>query len=504
MLTQAYYAGGQLPADQHGQQLFALVTVAAKMRHAMLRQWANETLQLAEGLPQQGGERQQIEQGTLSALADVDAAEALRILNQLAPAAVAGNQIGTQTFDRRNSAARQVFPKYWKSTREPDLNAVRGTAIYLGETGQYPFAAVGLILKDVGAKDRAGAEMLFLDAMQYYQRQQASSIQAHIDFRSLLQAARGIVPDAMLRAAIEASVSRLLKEAEEPPPKGTTYVGRHYTPAGFIEPRSNVEDTLFRLMGLIREFAPALEKTIQAQLTHLAKPVPSDVGALPDDYFEVANLIGPPDGPALPPDRIAELRENARGAGARRLAATDPEAALRLANTLTNPELRASTIIAIAEGKLKEIDPERAAKLIAEVESSGIKPPSDRPSPNSADERAQLAALVTLARGQASRDDPELWNTLNRGLDLAERVFQEQLKTGALRAGYIGLPDWQGPTYSPVFTDAISLIKIGVERQTVNTLGWLAQQREPLLKSFLLIAAADGLWNKQQVGTAGP
>jgi hypothetical protein len=69
-----------------------------------------------------------------------------------------------------------------------------------------------------------------------------------------------------------------------------------------------------------------------------------------------------------------------------------------------------------------------------------------------------------------------------------------------------GVADWTGPVpgVGPggPFLQAVALIKIGMEKETANTLGWLAQQHDAALKSYLLISAAEGLWNKQKPASA--
>lgn len=489
MLQQAYYLGGQLPVEDHAYQLGKLVIASSKMKHPMLRQWVTEVFQLTAGLPQQSP-RQSVEQGALGALAEVDPTEALRMLSRMSPATL-GKQVGGQSFDNRSNAAREVFPKYIQEVQDADLDAIRSAAIYLGETGQYPFQAVGMILKDVSAIDDAVAESLFLDAMQYYQREQINSFQFHIEFRQLLEAAKGVVPDAMERAALEMAMHRLLEQAEEPVPETQLYFGRTYTGNSYIEPHSIAEDMIYRLLPLVRRFAPDLEVRIRESLPHLTSPVPSDIGPVPEVVsFTAIRFVDPSDTETRAKFETQVLNGGLERA-ARRIAATDLEAAIRIANSITDPTLKSATLLAISPDKVQDNIEGDESKLESSPGTSSLKP-------EEADESNQMASLMTAARVASNDDSSDRWSTLKRALDFAEELFQKARVVGKVEVSYWQTEDWEGPGYiAPGFQEANELIKIGMEKEKANTLGWLAQQHDPALKSYLLISAAEGLWSAE-------
>jgi hypothetical protein len=464
------------------------------MRHPLLRQWVSEVLQLTAGLPQRGM-RQPTEQLALKSLAQVDAAEALRMLSELTPATLAGLQ--TRGWDVRTNAAKDIFPKYWKGVQDPDVEAVRSAAIYLADTGQYPSGALALILKDVGTKDVAEAEMLFLDAVGYHQRGQFTDFQVHSQFFELLKAAKGVVRDSMERNGVEVAVARLLKQAEDPPPANMIYVGRVASGDGFVELKSVAEEYLYKLLPLVREFAPELEASIFERSPHFKVVVPSDIGPLPEGYQEGGTIsLGNADGTAGDFDKdpqkkaqlFAQITNMTRANGARRFAESDPEAARKLANAITDPALRATTLAELSGNPQQPPDVMRDAKGAAVQ----IDPK---------DQKAQLGLVVSMARAQAARNDSELWNTLTRGLEQAEELFEEEIRKGQRTVVYGIGPDGEGPLYRAAgFQEANTLIGIGMEKQTDYTLAWLGQEHEVALKSYLLVTAAEVLWNKQKSG----
>jgi hypothetical protein len=493
LLEQAYYLGGQLPADQHAYQMGALVIVASKMKHPTLRQWAHETIQLTQGLPQ-GGMRTPTEQGALSALVDVDPAEAIRMLILLPPPTLTQVERAGARADYRTVTARTVFPRYWKGVKTPDVGLLRSVADHLGRTGDYPFGALSQILGDVNEKDPALAQMLFLDALQYYQLDQPKTYGFHAQFVVLLHAVQKILPEPMMRSAMEASVSKLLKAAAAPLPSDMIYVGRIASGDGLVELQSPAEETLFKLLPLVRQFSPDLESQILEERSGLGRIIPS-IGALPPDYSEISTIIE--QNPEKRAEWLARIENQTHAKNAKRLAATDPETALRLASQITDSSMRDSTLVAIAQGKLKETDPAQAAKLLAEANAST--PQSDSTSQTNWN---RLVPLLDSARGFAQSHDPELWNTIKRGLELAEELFvEEQRNSKTPYVNYATSPDWTGPLYGgpdTAFIPTVQLIKIGMEKETANTMGWLAQQHDSLLKSFLLVAAADALWVAQR------
>jgi hypothetical protein len=404
-------------------------------------------------------------------------------------------QIPGLSNDYRTTTATRIFPKYWKGTKTPDIEAVRSVADSLGRTGQYPFSALSAILTDVHAKDPALAEMLFLDALHYYQADKPKSF-GHSQFLALLQAAEKIVPDSTIRTAVVAAVSKMLQGAEEPLPEAMIYRGRMASGDGMVELQSPAEESLFRLLPLVRQYVPGLEEQILEKRIGLGRILPSALGTLPRDYSEISTMI------EQDPKRRTELRatlaDSARSRNVQRFAASDPEFALKVAESIQDPAVKATAFVIIAQGKLKETDPARAAKLIEQAGIGSARRGWDiEPTQNT-----ELAKLVSSARALFPENDPDLWNTLERGLNLAEELFvEEQRNSKTPYINYSGGPDWAGPVFggpATAFIPAVVLIKIGIEKQTANTLDWLAQQRDPLLKSFLLIAAAEGLWDKRR------
>jgi hypothetical protein len=423
------------------------------------------------------------------------------MLTQLTPAAIGSLQLNGRGFDIRTNAARDIFPKYWKGVQSPDVDAVRSVAIHLADTGQYPAAALAAILKDVGAKNPAAAEMLFMDALGYHQRDLYTDFQVHSQFLELLKAAKGIVRDSMERTGIEIAVTRLLKQAEQPPPKDMVYVGRIASGDGFVELKSVAEEYLYKLLPLVREFAPELEDRILERSPHFKTIVPSEIGPLPEGYTEGGTLsLRNADGsagdfekdPQQKADLFAKLTNMNRAGAARRFAESDPEGARKLANAITDPALRAATLAELSG------NPQQAPEVMRDAKGAAVQI-------DPKDQKAQLGIVVSLARAQAGRNEPELWATLSRGLELAEELFETDIRAGQRAVIYSISPDAEGPLYRATgFQEANALLRIGIEKHAENTLAWLAQEHDPALKSYLLVTAAEVLSAKEKADVQQP
>jgi hypothetical protein len=93
-----------------------------------------------------------------------------------------------------------------------------------------------------------------------------------------------LLPEPMMRAAVEAVVGKLLKLATEPLPSDMIYVGRIASDDGYVELQSPAEEALFKMLPLVRQFSPELEGVILEERGGLGTILPSDMGPLPPDH----------------------------------------------------------------------------------------------------------------------------------------------------------------------------------------------------------------------------
>jgi hypothetical protein len=457
LLGQAYQLAGQYSPGEHARHMEMLISAASRMRHPSVKQWVTEFFQLTQNLPN-GHHRLYLQKDALTALSQVDPEQALRLLGQLEPLSVALPANSSPSQDLRAEAASLIFVRYWKNAASPDVAAIRAVAEYLSQTGQYPFIGIASILRDVAAKDPLAAESLFFQGIEHYQRVDPNSFM-HSVISSLLNAGKNVVPDSQLQMGIGIVVDRLLAQADQMP-RGM-----------FMGVRSMAGSILRDLLPLVKEFRPDLEKQILGKYPDL-REAPTDRGANPK---------------ALP--------ERVRVGSVQRLARSDPHAALEMSSRFRDPSLRAAALAGVIQEGLQRKDPAQAASVLKEIEAI-----YDSFDPE--DEVRRLGVLVSLARGQAARDDPRLWETLSRGLDVAEDLFVAQMRqpmSGEERDRYSSAGLTERPADSSAgFNLANDLMRLAAREETANALGWLSQPHDPVLKSYLLISAAEGLWDSRR------
>jgi hypothetical protein len=301
----------------------------------------------------------------------------------------------------------------------------------------------------------------------------------------------------MVRTAAELLVDRLLKQAEAPVPDTIVSFFRVYFSEGVVELHSAAEDCLYHILPLIREIEPGLEARIMKERPGFKVKVPGSLGPVPEGYSESdLTIVGPDTTPAEKEHVRESMMDDVRSDNPVRMAEKDPGMAVVLAKTISDPAKRATALDRISQEKLKNSEEGQADSLIQMARSAM--------NSDAKDDGERLALLVALARSQSQHHDSDLWDTLSRGLELAESVFAEATKITPGAVGfYYRKGEYEGPGYStPRFSEANLLIRIGMEKEMANTLGWLAKEHDPALKAYLLISAAEGLWNKQKSSIA--
>jgi hypothetical protein len=459
LLDQASQLAEQLSPGERARHMQELISMAAKMHHRSLRQWVGEFFELVENIPR-GHHRSYLQKQVLTSVADIDSELAFKLLADLEPLSVAIPNLFSPVQDLRAEAAAAILPRYWRESRSADFTAIRAVSQRLGDTGQYPFLGTSAIFQDIAAKDLFAARTLFYDGLQYYERTKVSW-DAYTQIPSFLKNAKGALSDLDLQTGIQVAVTHILAEPDRKTMESSTYA------------RSTALEVLRNLLPLVQQLRPDLQKQIF-------------------DTYPAVQAVR-----RRGVSRSQEVPEFLRLGTVERLATTDPNAALEMSKSFADPSLRASALASVVEGSMQQTD---AAFAVAAEGATQIEKILNSISPDHKSE--QLSVLVSLARAQASRRDARAWETVNRGLDLAKDQFEADMRkelTAAERArlAEAGLTE-KPASHCVCFNIENDLMKLAVENQPVNAMSWLSQQTDPLLKSYLLISAAQGLWKNQK------
>ena len=207
-----------------GDRTFLLTTdanTAATIDPEFCRSWSKELFSFALTLPP-SALRVAAEKNALVALSEVDAKTAFEMFPRVdLPFPLSDGRLPE---DVRTDAATTVFAEFWKHNKSSsDLADLRSQADKLGNTGQYPYLGIEPILEDVIKQDEAEGEAMFLQALSYYRR--GSRIDREDDdFREFIDATWHALPIQLRRAALSASVERLINESK--PRDGEVFSGK--------------------------------------------------------------------------------------------------------------------------------------------------------------------------------------------------------------------------------------------------------------------------------------
>lgn len=476
LLIRSYLLGQQFTPEERAFHLTELTRAAAKIEPPFDRLWAEQLFQLSFQLPMSWN-RVAHEKNALQALAEVDPIRAFELFGTLDDPVP--TPAGTLPEDVRAYAARTVFYKYWKLRGTKSLGDIRAQAEHLGETGQYPYAAIALIIRDVEREDKLEAQSLYDDALTFYGQGSRFS-QTDEEFLGFVNTLWDVTPLTLKTQALQLSVARLIEKRK--PDTDTSYVGTVTSDQGTVQFEEKERQLLYELLPRIREVDPQWADRVARD--DLA--VPSRADAANNARSEGAVIEGVS---GADPSQLKALRERIlqgqRADQISEVAKTDPARAYTLSRTLTDSEFRADVLAAVAEGYSAENDPhsepylDEASKIIESMHDSPGK----------------VHALTSLARAAATIHDlKRLRTTLKQGLDLGEELFSEDRDVHPGKLSYDAV----------CFAEMMRLTRIGAQSDAQWTLTYLDRVQDELLQAYLPIEAALALFDDQRTnsGTA--
>jgi hypothetical protein len=234
--------------------------------------------------------------------------------------------------DVRADAAIDIFPNYWQSAGRDGLPQIMKVAEHIGDTGEYPYSAMGLIIKELGKiqddEGRAEANGILSEAMGYYQRGSALKFRNRRDeFLELLQNAKSTVSNAQFASAVELFVDRLLND----PAPAERYLGEIGTSRGTLRFTDSNRAFLFRVFHFLSEVNPR-------RAARLSQLYP-DLTQADGNILYAAYTVGR----GTLPESQTTLNENLQRSVRYHLESlqqTNPQAALQVAETQPTPGLR--------------------------------------------------------------------------------------------------------------------------------------------------------------------
>jgi hypothetical protein len=479
ILAESYQLGRSLVPSERAILLNHLTRTAAEHHLACTAAWTEENLRLARQLPMDWN-RLAIEKNAVVALSYVKPDRAMTLLRSMDLPVSDG--LGFPE-DVRSDGATIIFQNYWRAHRPKGVPELRAEAVYLGQTGQYPYRGIRGIVDDVAAtfpKEPGqlpeAARSLVLEAYSFYERGSKFQVEDD-DFVEFLQVLHPILPVPLLRQGLELAVERLL-DADRPLDK-QTYLAHVQTEKGTATFHRRQEKLLFDLLPLVRAVDP----------DWVAQIVRRDPGLAQADGFgkelAVEGIINP--GESGSPELQSHGLQQSRAQGAGELAATDPDAAMRMAQTIADPSLRTVALANIANA-VGQSAPGRAGEIEKAIADTV---------PSIKDSQDRLVALSAQARAAASAGDMAGFRDLaGRCFALGEELFEEELDAHPGRATYT----------SPVYNVLDELVRSATPFDPTTAVSKVDQVENAALKAYLLHSLAVELYaiQKQEAPSEKP
>ncbi len=471
LLIRSYLKSKDFTPSDRALLLNRLAAAASKLQPPLTKLWSEEAFQVASKLPLNDENRQVYQANAAVELVTVDPKRAFEVLAMIDPPEP--TQEGqSKPMDMRTYAAENVFPEIWKTDGVPALDHIRAQAEHIGETGEYPYRAIGKILPDVGKRSQPKAETLFTEALSYYTKS-APDHDSDREFALFLSESWGVVPRSLELQALKVAVAHLNQSKNSA--KNSAFMARVQTAKGASEFTELSDELLYELLPKIRELDPQWAQELTEKNDALGKA--ATIGDKPKykESVVIHNTSG------ASPAQVAAAGEagleRSRLRNITDMARSDPEGALRLSAYLADPTLRSIAVARIAAA-FAENSPERAEDLIKQDKNAveGIQ-----------DKREKVRVLVALAEAAgAAHDRGTMDESLSHGLDLGEEVLQEYLDTHPGANVYT----------VDLFREISKLITLGMREEPNACLEHIAGLSNPELQAHLLIDAAQALVRK--------
>jgi hypothetical protein len=211
--------------------------------------WSKELFSLAFSMPV-GWDRIAAEKNALVPLSKIDPELAINLFSKVE--VPEPDPDGEFPEDVRADAAIEIFSNYWRFAGSTGLPRIESLARHIGDTGEYPYRAMGRIVKKLvglpGTEGNIKGNKIFSEAVTYYLRG-SKFLNRDQEFLEFLQNAKSAASEAEYQQALRIFVNRLTTEA----PKDENYIAEIGTAGRTFRFADENRTLLFRTLPLIAE-----------------------------------------------------------------------------------------------------------------------------------------------------------------------------------------------------------------------------------------------------------
>ena len=344
---------------------------------------------------------------------------------------------------------------------------IQSMAYWVGSTGEYPYRAISEVLDKISAGHSDTADTLVTDALRF------SMIDRHFldqnkELTEFILSVQHHARSDLLREAITLDLDALDRESKDD--KAPHHTIEATSNGSTVRFNSGPQYLAYRLLPVIRSLDPDWAGQVKKKYAVLANLPELPQGA---QVTMVGSVSFP--GQQVGSAETSEALDENRIMRAGMLAGEDPQAAAQIALQVSDAELRAIALAAVAPAYMT-VDAKRANSWI--TESSDLLrslPPTE----------TKLRLMVSLAEAKASQGDTDAaLDLMGKSFDLGEELFAQYIRANPGQMAYnaTGMDELVELTSKMCQKSAFQALVI----RRVETL------REDTLKARLLVASAQG------------
>lgn len=459
LLERSHAANEEVLPEQRASLLARQISIVSRLNSETAEKWAQELFQLgADQADDQKRARMQVL--AIQMVAQGDPEFGLKLLHQIKPVAET-DASALFSASLISTAATPVFQGLARDKGESQLPRLRQEALRLAAESQYPYAAMaGAVIElvrdhrrggpDSGDGQAVAVESVFDEAVATYERS-FPTWSVNSDFGRMLQRLAYQLPEEKVRHALEVFVNNV---QTTPAPSGVWV--KLDSGVGTTQMSDPVEVALYQYMSLLNEFDPELMKQVTDAHPRLAQNAAANPIATTYGYASSGT------GHAPDANQVTRLR-------AQSMASSNPDNALAMTQSITDPNMRAVTMGSVAE-RIANDDSGRAMQLLDQAQKTAG---------DSKDLKTELQLVASRAEvAQATNNGAMVRDSLRQGFEIGDQLLRQEQDNNQGQVSWYMLG---------------SLVQTGIKTDPDLTLSYINSFSLPYVRAELLLDAAQAL-----------
>ena len=470
LLERSHAANDEVLPDQKATLLARQISMISRLNSESAEKWAQELFQLGDDqADDQKHARMQVM--AIQMVAQGDPEFGLKLLHQIKPEAET-DSTALVSANMISAAASAVFQGLAREKGESQLPRLRQEALRLAAESQYPYSAMGNVAIELirdhrrgeaGSSEPQGSllESVFDEAVANYERS-VPTWSGNSDFGRMVQRLAYQLSKEKVRHALEVFVNNV---QTTPSPSGVWM--KVDSGAGATQLSDPVEVSLYPFMSLMNEFDPELMKQVVEAHPRLGQNAATGA-VLASGY----GYPGSGTGRSVDPNQMTRLR-------AQGMASWNPDSALAMTQSITDPNMRAVTMGSVAE-RIAGDDSSRAMQLLDQAQKTAG---------DSQDLKTELQLVASRAEvAQATNNGAMLRESLRKGFEIGDQLLRQEQDNNQGQVSWYMLG---------------SLVQTGIKSDPDLTLAYINSFSLPYVRAELLMDAAQALRFSDLRGSRG-